>query len=209
MANSGVQNDVAFVTADLSLWTVAFNLYDMMKVPLCDASLVSNANNQYTCPGTGAYNYEFSYKLPDAGSQATSWMASGWQSSGTVQLYAAQDKTMKIGDCTMALKTYVTQSSQKSSLLSTPSAAATAGIVLASLVVLGLLFLYCYCCCARKRKQNSKIATTENASHFKQLEDEKTYWSGAGSKLSKKTITTKKSGGTGEGSQSVVSELLP
>jgi hypothetical protein len=201
VANSGVENDVAYLTANLALWTLDFNLFDMMQIPLCSSTLVADANNQNACPGDGTQAFEIPYSLPSAGSNATSWLASGWESSGIIQIFAQQDETMKIGECVLSLKTYVTRSSSEKSLISTPSAAASVGIALAVAAVLAMLGLYCYCC-MKKRKNKSKIQTTGDTdeSYFKRLEDEKSYWSGSGSK---KSSATKK---TGE-HESVVSEL--
>jgi hypothetical protein len=184
------------LTADLSLWSLQFNLVDMMQVPLCDATMVANANNQNDCPGDGSMDYSITYKLPNAGSEATSWLASGWQGSGLVQMYAQQDESMKIGECVLELKTYVTQKSTEKNLIGTPSAAVTAGIVVAVAAVLSLLFLYCVCCRRKKANDSSnKTVAVEEGSHFKRMEDDKSYWSG-----SKKTHVT-------AASQSVVSDL--
>lgn len=205
VADSGVENNVAYMTADLSLWTLDFNLLDMMQVPLCDETMVADGSNQNECPGDGAFNYEITYKLPSAGSKQTSWLASGWEGSGLIQMFAEQDENMKIGECILTLKTYVSRSSTEKTLLGTPSAAASVGIALAVAAVLALLCMYCYCCCKRKREKKTKIHAldTEDPSHFSRMEDEKSYWSGVGSKRSKKSSETKQTGG----SQSVVSEL--
>jgi hypothetical protein len=187
--NSGIADNLAFVTADLSLFSINFNLLDMMQVPLCDETMVAGEDNQYACPGDGTQNYEVVYKLPSAGSEQTSWIASGWDGSGLIQMFAQQDESMKIGECTLQLKTYVTRPVERNSLLSTPSAAATVGIVLASLAVAGLLLMYCYCCCKRRKAKNSKLDDEE--SRFQRMEEEKSYWSGAGSRRSKKSVATK------------------
>jgi hypothetical protein len=200
--NSGIENNLAYVTADLSLFTISFNLLDMMPVPLCDETMVADENNQNACPGDGTHNYEVTYKLPSAGSDQTSWLASGWEGSGLIQMFAEQDKSMKIGECYLSLKTYVSRpAGERKSLLSTPSAAATVGICLAAVAVLGILTMYCYCCCRRKGK-NSKVQD-EEASRFQRMEEEKSYWSGAASRRSKKSNSTKKS----EEVESVISEL--
>jgi len=202
--NSGVENNVAYMSAELKLWTIDFNLLDMMQVPLCDDSMVSDENNANDCPGDGSYDYSVTYKLPSAGSEPTSWLASGWEGSGLVQMFAEPNEDMMIGDCVLVLRTYVTKKDQ-SSLISTPSAAQTAGIVLGSIALFALLMVWCYCC-RKKRKAKNKVNNAEDEqSHFKRMEDERSFWSGTGSRASKKSAATKK---TGESAPpSVVSEL--
>jgi hypothetical protein len=202
LENYGIENNVAYLSAGLSLWTLQFNLVDMLQVPLCDESLVADSGNVNACPGDGAFKYEFEYALPTAGSPQTSWLASGWKGSGLIQMFAQQDESMKIGECKLSLNTYVTQKSGRNSLIGTPSAAVSLGMVLAAIVVLAALGTYCYCCCGsakRPRVRKSKISTVtysndddndnEDAAHFKRMEDEKSFWSGSGkgSKKSKKT----------------------
>jgi len=191
------------MTADLSLFALNFNLVDMMQVPLCDETMVADENNENECPGDGANEYSFTYNLPNAGSEQTSWLASGWEGSGVIQMFAEQNENMKIGECYLDLKTYVTQKSTsgEKSLIGTPSAAATVGIVLGAVAVMALACLFCYCC-RRKRKEKAKISAEDNESHFKRMEDEKSFWSGTKSAKSSGTKSTKK-GSVG----SVVSEL--
>jgi hypothetical protein len=201
--NSGIQDNMGYVTADLSLWTVDFNLLDMLPINLCDETMVADESNQNACPGDGTQNFEVVYNLPSAGKEQTSWLASGWDGSGLIQIFAAQDETMKIGECSLSLKTYVSRpAGERKSLLSTPSAAAAVGISLAVAAVLALLMLYCVCCCKRRKEKNTKVQDDE-ASRFQRMEEEKSYWSGAGSRRSKKSASTKKS----EEAETVVSEL--
>lgn len=128
--------------------------------------------------------------------------------SGIVSMYAEPDEDMLIGECTLALRTYVTKK-DKDSLVSMPSAAATAGIVLGAAAMLGLLMLWCYCCRKKRKERHAKIQNAEDEStYFKRMEDERSFWSGHGSrasKKSKKSSATKKTVATGN--QSVVSEL--
>lgn len=204
MENSGIADNLAYVTADLSLFSISFNLLDMMPVPLCDETMVAGEDNQYACPGDGTQSYELVYRLPSAGSEHTSWLASGWDGSGLIQMFAQQDESLKIGECSLQLKTYVTRPEERKSLLSTPSAAATVGIVLASLAATGLLLMYCYCCCKRRKTKDSKLDDEE--SRFQRMEEEKSYWSGAGSRRSKKSSGANQSATSAE-ADTVVSEL--
>src|SRR3569832_1513339 len=123
----------------------------MMPVPLCSDALVASASNSNQCPGDGSYGFSVSYELPSAGEQSTSWLASGWAGSGIIRMYAADDDTMLIGECTFNLKTYVTPAETKSGFFQTPSAAATVGIVLGALAAVALLSLWCYCCAKKRR----------------------------------------------------------
>lgn len=206
---------MGYMTADLSLWSLHFNLVDMMQVPLCDESMVADANNQNECPGDGTHKYEFEYTLPKAGTEYTSWLASGWKGSGLIQIFAEQNENMKIGECKLSLNTYVTRKSSEKSLIGTPSAATSLGILVALLVVLAGLGMYCYCCCGKNKRpkkmaKNKVQAMTytanddddgDDAAHFKRMEDEKSFWSG--SKKSKKSASTAK-----DSSNSVVSDML-
>ena len=206
MENSGIADNIAYVTADLSLFSMHFNLVEMLQVPLCDETMVAGEDNQYACPGDGTHNYEIVYNLPSAGNEQMSWLASGWDGSGLIQMFAQQDESMKIGECSLQLKTYVTRPEERKSLLTTPSFAATVGIVLASLAVAGLVLMYCHCCCKRRKATNFK--ENDEESRFQRIEEEKSYWSGAGSRRSKKSVAAKsivtKKEGEGD---TVVSEL--
>jgi hypothetical protein len=196
------------MTADLELLTLQYNLFEMLQVPLCSDYLTADADNQNQCPGSGSYDFSITYKLPSAGQESTSWLASGWAGSGIVRIYAEQDTSMLIGQCTFTMKTYVTPSAS-SSLPYTPTAAETVGIVLGALAVVALACLWCYCC-RRKRAQKTTMSDTKTitdvkstvtpedvASFFKRMDDEqKSMMSG-----NPKSVTSKNN------SKSVVSEL--
>jgi hypothetical protein len=177
---SGIANNLAYISSDLSFWTLDFSLFDMLEVNVCHSSVVADAGNTNACPGDGMYDFSVGYKLPSAGSEQTSWLASGWEGSGTITMYAQPNVSMKIGACILDLQTYVTPASGKEkSLLNIPSAAVAAGIVLGALLVLALLFLYCYCCCCKKGAQKAKTVppttpTTETQpSFFQRMDDDK------------------------------------
>jgi len=184
------------------LWTLDFTLLDMMQIPLCDDTMTASENNENDCPGDGAYGFDITYKLPSSGSDPSSWLASGWEGSGIVQMFAQPDEDLLIGECTLALRTYVTQKN-KESLVGTPSAAATAGIVLGVAALLAMLTCWCWCCRKKRQAKKAKVQSVEDEqTYFRRMEDERSYWSGTGSKATKKTAATKKSSAS-----SVVSEL--
>lgn len=160
-----MENNVGYMSTDVELMTLKYNFQDMMPVPLCSETLVAGENNQGDCPADGTYAFAVSYDLPSAGDQSTSWLASGWAGSGVIRMYAEEDESMLIGDCSFNLKTYVTPTAEKG-FLQTPSAAATVGIVLGALAAVALVCLWCYCC-ARKKKQKQKI--TENPEDTKSI----------------------------------------
>ena len=195
------------------LWTLDFNLLDMYEVPLCDESMVADESNEQECPGDGANSFSITYELPSAGDERASWLASGWRGSGVVKMYAEPSENMLIGECNLSLRTHVTQKN-KSSLVGTPSASVTMWIVVASALSFAALLFYCYCCHG-KGKGRKKVENFEDQStYFKRMEDERSYWSGAASKASKKTAATKTSmskksqaSAQGSASASVVSEL--
>ena len=96
------------------LWTLDFNLLDMYEVPLCDESMVADESNEGECPGDGAHSFSISYKLPNAGDERASWLASGWRGTGVVRMYAEPSEDMMIGECTLSLRTHVTQKNKSS-----------------------------------------------------------------------------------------------
>jgi hypothetical protein len=198
--NSGIEGEVAYFSSELSLFSLSFDLFDMMEIELCHENVEADANNANECPGDGDYDFSVVYKLPDAGSETTSWLASGWEGSGKIQMYAEQNQGFLIGDCTMVLKTYVTQQSEEKNLVGTPSAAVAAGIAGGVAAMMGLVCLYCYCCRGKRgAKKNEKPATPDEVStFFRKMEDEKTFWSGSRGSKSKKG---------NKGNQSVISDL--
>ena len=195
------------MSAHLKLWTLDFNLLDMYQVPLCDENMVADESNANECPGDGAQSFSVSYKLPSAGSEPASWLASGWRGSGVVRMYAEPSEDMMIGECTLALRTHVTQKN-KSSLLGTPSASVTAWMALAAAILLAALSCYCFCCRGKRRGKKKVENFEDQETYFKRMEDERSYWSGAASKASKKTAATKTSiSKKSSASASVVSEI--
>jgi hypothetical protein len=198
--NSGVQNQLAYMTSNLELWTLNFNLFDMLPVPLCDETLVASDNNGNACPGTGSYDFSVSYTLPNAGNPKTSWFATGWSGEGVIQMFAQVDETMKIGECILDLQTFVTRQDGSSSLLVFPSAAVASGIFLALFLLFILVSMYCMLC-RRARPIGVKKPTTSNDddTYFTKMEDTKSYKSSK-SKKSQKSLTS--------GSASVKTELI-
>lgn len=212
LAESGIQNDVAYLTSDLSFWTLDFNLFDMMEVPLCHENMVANDGNAADCPGAGSHDFQVTYKLPSSGSESTSWLASGWHGSGDMAMYAEPNENMMIGHCTLDLQTYVTASSaDEKSLLGTPSAAVAFGIALGGLVALSLLCVYCYCCCRKgKRVETSSRAPIDEinvTSSFKRMDDDTRTLQTRQTRFSKAVSTNKSVGANKSVSASVVSEL--
>lgn len=179
MYNTGLENNVGYMSTDVDLLTLKYNFHDMMPVPLCSDYLVAGDSNAGQCPADGSYAFAVSYELPSAGDQSTSWLASGWTGSGVIRMYAEDDETMLIGECSFNLKTYVTPSSEKTGFFQTPSAAATVGIVLGAFVAVALVGLWCYCC-AKKRRQKiqenpedmKSITKDDLSTFFKRLDDD-------------------------------------
>lgn len=173
--NSGIQDNTAYISANMDFFVTSYDLFDMREVLLCD-SIYQEEGNQYDCPGDGAYDFSMTYALPDSASGVMSWLATGWSGEADVTFYAEQDVAgMVIGHCTLNLQTYVTPDEEKG-LMQTPSAAATAGIVLALVVLSLFCCAYCYCtsCCRRKDRNTH---TGVNRGHdgltasFKQMDD--------------------------------------
>ena len=124
------------------------------------------------CPADGCYPFSVEYVLPSAGNDSAAWLASGWQGSGTVEMFAQRNDKYKIGMCTLALSTHVTKA-DSSSLLNAPSAAATAGIILAIVLAAILMCCYCYCCIrSRKTKKENLDAGDDVVSSFRRLDED-------------------------------------
>lgn len=174
--NSGVQNNLAYASADMDFVVTSYDLFDMEEVLLCDY-VYEEEGNQYQCPGDGAYDFSMTYSLPSSGSETMSWLASGWKGTAVISFYAAPDvEGMLIGQCTLDLQTFVTPN-EEDGIFQKPSAAATAGIVLGALALLSLCCCYCYCrsCCSGGSKRQSRVAVRrgngELTSSFRQMND--------------------------------------
>lgn len=182
------------MTTDVSLLTLNYNFFELMPINLCSDYLAENENNEGGCPADGSYDFSVTYGLPSAGEESTSWLASGWAGSGVIQIFATEDGSTLIGECTFNLKTYVTPSADKG-VFQTPSAAVTVGIVLGALAVFALVCLYCYCCCRKRRRQrtsNDNKSTggeTSSFSFFRRMDDKKTVTSKSTTKGSAKGQT--------------------
>ena len=62
--NSGIQDNVGYLSADLSLFGMDFNLCTMQQVPLCDDTMVADENNANgDCPADGTFAYSIQYTL--------------------------------------------------------------------------------------------------------------------------------------------------
>ena len=167
-----------YASGKISLMAMDFTLFDMIAFPLCgdeSAYISSDADNQNDCPGDGVYNYSVPYRLPNAGAESASWLASGWQGVGYLDYYAEPDESMQIGHCELTLKTFVTHSSAEDGLFATPSAATTMGIILGSVAAIAVMCMFCYCC-QRKRRIRKKTHTLQPGddmtSHFRRMYDD-------------------------------------
>ena len=173
------------MSASLNLWTLSFNLLDMVPLSLCSDAIVATEDNQYACPGTGSYEFSAEYALPSAGSNTTSWLATGWHGEGLIQMFAESDESMKIGECKLELQKYVTPKEMKNTMLQVPSAAVSSGLLLALFAIIALIVFYCYCCMASRRAKNKPA---EEVTYYKQMEDGKSSRSRGSSKKSKRTV---------------------
>lgn len=138
-----------------------------------DQDAVNNyQENNNQCPYDGSYPYKVEYVLPSAGSESASWLASGWTGSGVLQMYANRNDQTLIGECTMVLSTFVSKEDEDT-LLGAPSAAATAGIVLAIVFATVLMCFYCYCCIkSHKAKKDNLQPGDDVTSSFRRLDEE-------------------------------------
>lgn len=186
-----MENNVAYMTCDLELLTLTYNFFTMMPVDMCSEYLSYGQDDDYQgeCPSNGDYDFSVTYTLPGAGDESTSWLATGWAGSGLFQLFAEEDDSMLIGECTFSLKTYVTPSAEQSYPI--PSAAVTAGIVLGALAFVALICCWCYCCTRRRKKTGGSDSDTLSggsmSTGFKRMDD-------VGSIKSSKSNKSNKSG---------------
>ncbi|GKZ00104.1 hypothetical protein MPSEU_000963800 [Mayamaea pseudoterrestris] len=183
--NTGIVDNIGYLSSDMELVTLQYQFFDKAQIPLCSDGLTATTDDA-ACPGDGSYQFSVEYNLPSAGNEHQSWLASGWNGNGVIQIFAEADENMLIGECTFVLDTFVTPATEAnfySRTVNPPSAAATVGIVMGALAVLGLICLYCYCC----RRKSKVLADTDdeyyvptNASKqpddvsafFKRLDDE-------------------------------------
>ena len=192
---SGIQNNLAYLSVHLKFLTLDYKPFDMKVFQLCSENLVQDNNSQSSssteCPADGAYTYSIPYKLPAAGSGHPVWLASGFQGTGMVQMYAEQDERMLIGECQLRLKTYVTRTEENTfGPLSTPSAAISLGMASALVALIGLCCCYSRCC-IRRRKVSTSIqdSATENGALFTRMDDDKPVLVNTATTKSQPTIT--------------------
>lgn len=132
----------------------------------------------YACPANGDYPFSVKYKLPERSeNNLYNWLATGWSGQAEFSLYARSFENggidFPLGQCTISFGTHVTTSdSRKESLFRTPSAAATAGIVLAVGLVSALGALYCYCCARRKKRKFETQDGDDITSSFRRMRTE-------------------------------------
>lgn len=143
--NAGIENNIGYMTTDIEMMTLSYNFYELMPVPLCYYYLKASDANEYDCPGDGSYGFTTHYVLPSAGGESTSWLATGWAGTGTISLYAENDDTMLIGQCTFDLRTFVTPNEERG-IFQTPSAAASVGMVAGTVAVGFIICVWMYCC---------------------------------------------------------------
>jgi len=137
-------DNVAYLSSDIEMMTLTYNLNEYQPFTLCEYMTASNSN-QNDCPGDGTYGFTVNYQLPSAGDERSSWLASGWNGQGTFKVYAEMDESMMIGMCTFYMKTYVTPDANRG-VFQTPSAAAAIGITLGATAAFVLFCVYWRCC---------------------------------------------------------------
>jgi hypothetical protein len=145
---AGLQNDIAYATADLTFLTLNYDLFDNFPLDICSQTYIeANASNTDACPGDGTYYFKLQYELPST-DNTKSWFASGWKGSGEITFYSEQtSSSSKVADCKLLLGTSV--SAAQDSNFRAPSAAITSLVVILLAVLVALLSLYVAC---RRRK---------------------------------------------------------
>ena len=87
-------------------------------------------------------------------------------------MYASRNDQALIGECTLVLSTFVTKENDDT-LLGAPSAAATAGIVLAIFFATVLMCFYCYCCIKSHKSRKDDLQPGDDVtSSFRRMDEE-------------------------------------
>jgi hypothetical protein len=178
--DAGIENNIAYATANITLFHLNFNLFEFKPISLCDADTVTSNTGYggyaYDCPTDGSYNYVVNYTLPSAGNPTQSYLGSGWTPHGVIQMYAEADASLLIGECNITLATYVTPVSGQQ--YQAPSASVASAAILGTLLCLTLL-LFCCCCCTKtkpKMEQNGmrvirpyRVQGEDSVMHFRRM----------------------------------------
>jgi hypothetical protein len=142
---SGLVDGFAFVSANLELRSLEYELLQYLQVPICGQYLFDEENNDGECPNDGVYEFSLPYVFPDEESKL-SWLASGWEGTSEIAFYSeANNIHSVIGCCKLHFTTAVTPLPNEhgfAAKIPVPSAKVTvlAVIAFASLLVLSCLY---------------------------------------------------------------------
>lgn len=139
----GLVDGYAFVSADLQLVGLEYQLLQYLQVPICGIYMAVDEDREEECPADGVYEFNVPYVLPEEESKAT-WLATGWQGTTEILVYAeANNADSLMGSCRLNFATAVTAAEGNSimSKVPVPSAMVTALVILA---FAALLIMSCF-----------------------------------------------------------------
>lgn len=144
-------NATAYLAGEFDVSVDLLVIPNGMSVDLCydETVYITPIDNTTTCPGDGVYDFEAALELPDYG---TSWLATGWLDSGTLELFSDSSLSTVIGSCTIDYKTSITS---KSRYFYAPSAFTTLFVV-GGVALLGATWACYYITCVYKSKRRYK-----------------------------------------------------
>jgi hypothetical protein len=169
--NTNVQNNLAYMSGDMTFTTLHYDLFDKYEFDLCYDGVIVPVENEDTsgtaaaaeCPNDGQYGFGLTYVLPDA--SETAWLATGFVGMGYLYMYADSSQEELMGSCKFTLQTLVTPDESRAY---NPPTARTTGIVLLSLLGV-LIATVCYCTCCRGRRR--RRSRDDDATTFVRMQD--------------------------------------
>jgi hypothetical protein len=165
---SGLANTTGYVSADLQLMTLDYQLFEDLPFNFCGDFIKRSMYNFNTCPEDGKYHFEVPYTLPPNEDQ-TSWFATGWRGTSYLTIGAgpaSDNNSTLLAHCKLEFETSVTQS-QESGWSTLPSASQTT-LVLVGVVAFLVLTVFCLAC----RPAHKHVTDEAYESEFKALEDD-------------------------------------
>lgn len=163
----GLMDDYAFVSADLQLLSLDYQLLQYLQVPICGIYVIDDQNNDTACPDDGVYEFYLPYVLP-AEESNLSWLASGWEGTSDISFYSeANNVESLIGSCQLHFATAVTQN-EKGILaeLPIPTAMVTMLVVVAFAAFMLLSCIYQMVrdlAVGKKDKKNRKASAEDDS----------------------------------------------
>ena len=157
---------IAYASGDLTLATLQYHLFHSMPIDLCGQWLYTDRYNYNSCPGDGAYHFDFFYKLPRQ-QDLTTWFSTGWMGKAQIDIHSGpSNSTSIVGSCLMHFDTFTTHDSSDTWKQMPSAMAVTVGLVSIALVLACCICMLgtgcCGMCC------NNRVVTDEPPAGNKQ-----------------------------------------